>query len=51
MPAYFAEGGEYGCAVAGAAVGAATGGGIGPPLLNPFRCPFRRVGLDNALPW
>ncbi|XP_074991158.1 zinc finger MYND domain-containing protein 15 [Calonectris borealis] len=51
VPAYFAEGGEYGCAVAGAAVGAATGGGTGPPLLNPFRCPFRRPGLDNALPW
>ncbi|GAB0201200.1 zinc finger MYND domain-containing protein 15 [Grus japonensis] len=51
VPAYFAEGGEYGCAVAGAAVGAATGGGTGPPLLNPFRCPFRRGGLDNALPW
>uniref|UniRef100_A0A8B9N1K9 Zinc finger MYND-type containing 15 n=1 Tax=Accipiter nisus TaxID=211598 RepID=A0A8B9N1K9_9AVES len=51
VPAYFAEGGEYGCAVARAAVGAATGGGTGPPLLNPFRCPFRQPGLDNALPW
>ncbi|XP_049648535.1 zinc finger MYND domain-containing protein 15 isoform X3 [Accipiter gentilis] len=51
VPAYFAEGGEYGCTVARAAVGVATGGGTGPPLLNPFRCPFRQPGLDNALPW
>ncbi|XP_064293684.1 LOW QUALITY PROTEIN: zinc finger MYND domain-containing protein 15 [Phalacrocorax carbo] len=51
VPAYFAEGGEFGCAAAGAAVAAATGGGAGPPLLNPFRCPLRRRGLDNALPW
>ncbi|XP_068780104.1 zinc finger MYND domain-containing protein 15 [Struthio camelus] len=51
VPAYFTEGGEYGCAVAGAAVAAATGGSASPPRLNPFRSPFRRPGIDNALPW
>ncbi|XP_075345454.1 zinc finger MYND domain-containing protein 15 [Mycteria americana] len=39
VPAYFAEGGEYGCAVAGAAVGAATGAAPAPPSSTPSAAP------------
>ncbi|XP_071656346.1 zinc finger MYND domain-containing protein 15 isoform X2 [Patagioenas fasciata] len=51
VPAFFSVGSALGVPLAGAAAGAAAGGGAGPPVLNPFRCPLRRPGLDNNLPW